>query len=87
MTVDVIADMEDALRKVSKVPMPKVANLPPPAQSYAPPEFRIDPVLEGLFTHLPWPGEAWPEEKRKLWLSLVENAFKLIYKEEDDGKR
>lgn len=41
----------------------------------------LDPVITGLFTHLPTRGTVWPLERRKHWLALMEMTFKLIYLE------
>jgi hypothetical protein len=30
---------------------------------------------------LPKSGDVWPDAERKLWLSLLEGSFKLIYKD------
>ena len=42
---------------------------------------HIDPIIEGLLIRLPAPGSNWPEAARKMWLSLLENSFGLIYKD------
>ena len=41
---------------------------------------EVDPIIRGLLVRLPKSGEVWPESERKLWLSLLEGSFKLIYK-------
>jgi hypothetical protein len=48
------------------------------------PVSNIGPLIERLLTHLPRPGNVWPDAERKLWLSLIEGSFKLIYKDKDD---
>ena len=40
-----------------------------------------DPIIRGLLDRLPNPGDVWPDAERKLWLGILENAFKLIYKD------
>jgi hypothetical protein len=40
----------------------------------------IDPIIDGLLKRLPKSGDVWAEDERKLWLSLLEGSFKLIYK-------
>lgn len=47
-----------------------------------PPDDQPDALIRGLLTHLPPPGDVWPETKRKLWLELVAGSFKLIYQDE-----
>ena len=41
----------------------------------------LDPIIKGLLEKLPPPGQEWSEDQRKLWLGLLENTFRLIYKE------
>lgn len=41
----------------------------------------LDPVIRGLIDKLPTPGSVWPAEKRKLWLTILENSFQLVYLE------
>ena len=33
---------------------------------------------------LPKSGDVWPEAARKLWLQILEDSFKLIYKDKAD---
>jgi len=49
------------------------------------PAEQPDALIQGLLTHLPRPGEVWPETKRKLWLELVAGSFKLIYRDDGDA--
>jgi hypothetical protein len=44
---------------------------------------KIDPIIAGLLHRLPRQGATWPEAERKLWLGLMEQSFKLIYRETD----
>lgn len=44
-----------------------------------------DPLVEALLHHLPAPGSTFTPEQRKLWLQILELAFKLIYEETDTG--
>ena len=44
-----------------------------------------DPIINGLLARLPKSGEVWPDAERKLWLGILENAFKLIYKDKPDN--
>lgn len=39
----------------------------------------VDPIIQGLLARLPKTGSVWPESERKLWLTLLEGSFKLIY--------
>jgi hypothetical protein len=41
----------------------------------------IDPIVRGLFARLPKSGNVWPKPDRELWFNLLENSFKLIYKD------
>jgi hypothetical protein len=42
----------------------------------------LDPLVDALLEHLPAPGDYWEPDERKLWLQLLELAFKLIYAEQ-----
>lgn len=42
-----------------------------------------DPLIEALLTHLPAPGEAFPD--RKLWMQILDLSLQLIYPEEEAG--
>jgi hypothetical protein len=44
---------------------------------------EIDPIIRGLLARLPKSGDVWPEADRKLWLQLLEDSFKLIYKDQE----
>lgn len=41
----------------------------------------VDPIIKGLLARLPPTGAAWSTNERKLWLDLLENSFKLIYRD------
>lgn len=41
----------------------------------------VDPIIQGLLKRLPPSGAVWPSDKRRLWLTLLENSFELIYEE------
>jgi hypothetical protein len=43
----------------------------------------VDPIIAGLLKRLPKSGEKWPKAQRKLWLSLLEGSFDLIYDDDD----
>lgn len=43
---------------------------------------QLDPLIDALLDHLPAPGDPFPAEDRKLWLQILELAFKLIHPEE-----
>jgi hypothetical protein len=45
---------------------------------------KDDPIIQGLLSRLPKIGSVWPEAERKLWLGILENSFKLIYKDTGD---
>jgi hypothetical protein len=45
----------------------------------------VDPIIKGLLARLPPTGASWPSNERKLWLDLLENSFKLIYRDEVPG--
>lgn len=40
---------------------------------------ELDPLIDALLEHLPPPGDYFSPEDRKLWLQILELAFKLIY--------
>ena len=40
-----------------------------------------DPIIEGLFNRLPATGSEWSMAERKAWLTMIEQAFKVIYEE------
>lgn len=42
----------------------------------------MDPIIEGLFERLPDTGDTWPAQARKEWLTMIEQAFKVIYEDE-----
>lgn len=43
----------------------------------------IDPIIGGLLKRLPQSGAKWPKAQRKLWLSLLEGSFDLIYEDDE----
>lgn len=42
---------------------------------------NLDPIIVGLITRLPDSGNVWPMEERTLWLDVLANIFKIVYKE------
>ena len=42
---------------------------------------KLDPIIEGLIARLPASGVEWPEQQRKEWLAMLEQAFKVVYEE------
>ena len=42
---------------------------------------KMDPIIEGLFNRLPSTGSEWSIKDRKEWLTMIEQAFKVIYEE------
>jgi hypothetical protein len=44
---------------------------------------KIDPIIAGLLHRLPKQGATWPAIERALWLELLGQSFKLIYRETD----
>lgn len=40
---------------------------------------RIDPLIYGLLSRLPRPGEMWSEAARKEWMETLEANLKLVY--------
>lgn len=47
---------------------------------------KLDPIIEGLFARLPSSGSEWSEADRKVWLNLIEAAFKVVYEPETPPK-
>lgn len=45
-------------------------------------KFEMDTIIAGLMKRLPKPGTVWPEGKRQEWLTVLVDAFKLIYQED-----
>lgn len=43
----------------------------------------LDPLIDAMLDHLPAPGDVFELEQRKLWLQILELAFKLIYLERE----
>jgi hypothetical protein len=43
-----------------------------------------DPIIVGLLDRLPKSGDVWSESERTMWLDLLKNSFKLIYKDEPE---
>ncbi len=39
----------------------------------------VDPIIRGLIDRLPPSGSEWPKAKRKLWLTILESSFDLVY--------
>jgi hypothetical protein len=48
--------------------------------------YGLDPLIEGLLSRLPPPGEIWSTDKRKKWLETLEANFEMIYPAGVDGK-
>ena len=46
---------------------------------------NIDPIIRGLINKLPAPGDVWPNVQRKLWLEILENTFKLVYRDQREA--
>lgn len=44
----------------------------------------LDPLIDAMLDHLPAPGDVFEPEQRKLWLQILELAFKLIYLEQEE---
>jgi hypothetical protein len=56
----------------------------PKAKAYAEPNngpeaYHLDPIIDGLLERLPAPGDYWDKAQRKLWLTIIEQVFDLIY--------
>jgi len=45
------------------------------------PGYAVDPIIGALIARLPEVGSVWPETERNLWLDLMRQCFKLIYKD------
>lgn len=43
---------------------------------------ELDPLIDALLEHLPAPGDYYPTDKRKKWLTLIELAFDIIYEDQ-----
>lgn len=75
----------------AKIPKAKSASLQERQESdlNGPEGQELDPLIDALLEHLPAPGDHWPMENRKLWLQILELAFKLIYEEQppENGDR
>lgn len=52
-----------------------------PVESHEANGMQLDPLIDALLEHLPAPGDYFAPEDRKLWLQILELAFKLIYDE------
>lgn len=48
---------------------------------------RIDPLIRSLLGHLPKPGDVWLPAARDNWMTLLEGAFKVIYKDAEPEKK
>jgi hypothetical protein len=44
----------------------------------------LDPLIEGLLSRLPSPGDVWGIEKRKKWIETLEANLEMIYPAADD---
>lgn len=60
----------------AKITKPKSTSQAEPLDPNGP---ELDPIIDALLDHLPPPGDYFPAEDRKLWLQILELAFKLIY--------
>jgi hypothetical protein len=49
-------------------------------------EMKVDPIVQGLLARLPKSGSTWPQGERQLWLNLLGESFKLIYREDEAVK-
>lgn len=45
----------------------------------------LDPIIRGLIGRLPPPGSEWAEKERVLWLQILENSFRLVYRDSGEG--
>ncbi len=46
---------------------------------------NFHPLIQGLLVTLPKAGDTWAAEDRANWLTLANTAFKMIYKNSQDG--
>ena len=44
----------------------------------------LDPIIEGLLLRMPEPGTYWPPQERQAWLTLLQGALAVIYKDKPD---
>lgn len=56
-----------------------------PAEPHGSNDYQLDPIIDGLLERLPAPGDPFPKAERKLWLSIIEQVFDLVYPEETPG--
>jgi hypothetical protein len=47
----------------------------------------LDPLIQGLLSRLPPPGEVWSEEKRKKWLQTLSANLEIIYPPEGPANK
>jgi hypothetical protein len=40
---------------------------------------KMDPIIQGLFERLPRPGAVWKADERQAWLTMMQQAFNVIY--------
>jgi len=45
---------------------------------------ELDPIIEGLLLRLPDPGAYWPPQDRQHWITLLQGAFSVIYKDKPE---
>jgi hypothetical protein len=71
----------DPTRRLQEDRMPK-AKSPSQAEFQEPNGLELDPLIDALLEHLPAPGDYYPPEKRKKWLTLIELAFDIVYEDQ-----
>ena len=45
-----------------------------------------DPIVHGLLQRLPEAGAVWPQAEQANWIAMLQTAFKVLYKEQEEAK-
>ena len=65
--------------------MPKRASMSLAEPEEASNGQQLDPVIDALLSHLPAPGDPFPD--RQLWMQILDLVLKLVYPEEEAGEQ
>jgi hypothetical protein len=47
---------------------------------------RLDPLVRALLGHLPPSHSVWPPQERQKWITMLQEAFGVIYKDAEQVK-
>ena len=47
---------------------------------------ELDPIIDGLLTHLPAPGDPFPRKERDLWMQIMGLTLELVYPDDEEAE-